>query len=216
MIPQSANNGSRPIVVGIVGGIASGKSAVSRQLQELGALRVDADKIGHGVLNDPEVVSLLTDRWGKSILGEGKYVDRREVASIVFGDKAGELTFLESITHPRIGQIVSQQIKKAFQDGIPVVVLDAALLFEASWDEFCDQILFIDVPHEIRLQRAAQRGWTEAEFTRREESQLSIEEKKRRSDVVIDNSGQLKETQEQVRAFWGTITASRDRKSSSI
>ena len=195
------------ITIGLVGGIASGKSAVSAALARRGAIVFDADKIGHCVLDEPAVREELVARWGREILDAYGHVSRDAVAERVFGDApetAAERDFLEQTLHPRIRQRILTEINQLPNDAAPAIVIDAPLLIESGWNEICQAVLFIDVPREIRLQRAKTRGWTEAEFSRREAAQMPIEEKRRRASHVIDNSGSLEDLEAQVDRFWQT------------
>lgn len=187
-------------VVGIVGGIASGKSQVADCFRRRGAAVLDADGAGHRVLAQPEVVDDLVKRWGQGILDASGQVSRKQVAAIVFapGNEA-ERTFLNQVTHPRIGQLLAEQITEIqTANQAKVAILDAALLLEAGWDEICDLIIFVDTPDATRLARAQARGWDQAELARREATQLSLDEKRRLADVVLDNCGSLAELQSQV------------------
>jgi dephospho-CoA kinase len=194
------------ITFGIVGGVASGKSLVSEQLAELGAGVLDADRAGHEVLaNDPEVRTALLERWGPMILAADTSIDRRAIASHVFGDSqeaAANRAFLEYQLHPRIRQLLDGQRTNFVAAGCPAVVLDAPLLLEAGWGEMCDIILFVDTPRDVRLLRAKKRGWSEAEFDRREAAQWTTEEKQRRASVVIQNSQSADELRAAVRRIW--------------
>jgi dephospho-CoA kinase len=199
------------IVIGIVGGIASGKSLVSRRLSELGAEVLDADRIGHQVLRDPEVQRAIRDRWGERVFDADGQVDRGRLATIVFGDPPGnreELDYLEQLTHPRIRQCLCETMERmARADAGAVLVLDAALLLEAGWDRFCDKILFVEAPRSVRLDRAKQRGWTEAGFAAREAAQASVEKKRERADIVIDNSSTPEHTYNQLETMWRALAS---------
>jgi dephospho-CoA kinase len=194
------------ITFGIVGGVASGKSLVSQQLAELGAGVLDADRAGHEVLaNDPEVRTALVERWGPTILTADGGVDRSAVAARVFADTAAssdDRKFLEELLHPRIRVRLDAQRTQFLADGRPAVVLDAPLLLEAGWKPLCDAILFVDVPHDIRLARAKTRRWSEAEFNRREAAQWSVEKKRHHADTVISNSRSAGELRSAVRRVW--------------
>jgi dephospho-CoA kinase len=196
-------------VLGIVGGVASGKSLVSRQLQALGAAMIDADKIGHEVLRAPEVEAAVRARWGSGVFDESGRVNRRAVAKIVFAPNSegrAELVFLERLTHPRITARLQAELDSLLAKGdVKAVVLDAALLFRGGWDKLCDRVLFVDAPLEQRMARAQTRGWAAADVAAREASQEPLEEKRRRSHVVIDNAGTPEETLEQVRRVWETV-----------
>ena len=195
-------------VIGIVGGIASGKTAVSEALRDLGADVIHADQIGHAVLNEPSVLRELQGRWGTRILGPTGKVNRAAIASIVFADSPGaakELRFLESVTHPGIEEQIRRQIQQLKKDGSSVIVLDAPILLEAGWERHCDKILFVDVDRSERLRRALARGWTEAQFAARESSQLGVGEKRKVADKVIDNSASFDHTLAQLQQFWRSL-----------
>jgi dephospho-CoA kinase len=195
------------IVIGILGGVGSGKSTVAAELEKLGAVLVDADRAGHQVLAEPEVIVALRDRWGDDSIDTKGQINRRRVAEIVFGPgAAAELEFLEQTTHPRIGQILREQIDTARRQNHRVIVLDAAIMLKTGWDALCDHLLFVDVPEAIRQQRAEARGWTVDDFADREASQTPLAEKKERADVVIDNSGSVGEVSVQIAEFWGGLS----------
>lgn len=201
------------LVLGIVGGVASGKSLVAQELRQLGAAVLDADRIGHEVLREPEVETAARARWGAGVFDADGHLNRRAVAKIVFAPRpAGpaELAFLEALTHPRIGQRLARELEDYRTRGdVPAVVIDAALLFRGGWDKLCDRVLFVDVPREQRVARAAARGWNEADVASREAAQEPLEEKRRRSHVIIDNSGTPEQTREQIRGMWEALTADR-------
>lgn len=197
------------LVLGIVGGIASGKSLVSRELERLGAEVIDADRLGHQVLLDPAVEALARERWGAAVFDAQGRLDRRLVAQQVFApgqEGERERQFWEQVTHPRISARMRDRISELAALGdTDVVVLDAALLLEAGWHEYCDQILFIDTPIEQRLERAKSRNWTAADFAAREAAQIGLEEKRAQAQVVIDNAGSAEKTLAQVQRFWKTL-----------
>lgn len=192
--------------IGLVGGVASGKSLVGRMLVELGAGLLDADRAGHSVLaEDSDVRELVHNRWGDSILTPTGAIDRTAIAQRVFAQTAAGVAdrqFLESVLHPRIRQRLNE-LRNQFADAEkPAVVLDAPLLLEAGWGPLCDVILFVEVPREKRLERAVSRGWTAAEFARREASQWPIEQKQSASHVVLTNTGTEADLRTKVQRFW--------------
>lgn len=196
------------ITIGLVGGVASGKSAVAAALSRRGAVVFDADKLGHRVLEEPEVRDALVARWSAAILSPDGRINRRAVASRVFGDTPeaiSEREFLEQTLHPRIRRLVEAEIRQLPDASVPAIVIDAPLLIEAGWNDICQAVLFVDAPRPQRLARALTRGWTPEEFARREASQLPIEEKRRWATRVIDNSGSLEDLEAQVARFWATI-----------
>ncbi len=189
--------------IGLVGGVASGKSVVGRMLVDLGAGLLDADRAGHAAL--AEVREALRQRWGDTILTPTGEVDRAAVAKHVFAeDKSGtnERKFLESLLHPRIRTRLNHLRDEFAAEGKAAVVLDAPLLLEAGWAPLCDFILFVDVPPEKRLERAKSRGWSDAEFTRREAAQWPTAEKRRYATQILLNTGTQAELRNAVRNFW--------------
>jgi dephospho-CoA kinase len=193
------------LILGLVGGIASGKSVVANYLRDMGAVVLDADKAGHAVLREPEVIAALTNRWGQAILDPTGQISRRAVAKIVFaaGNEA-ERKFLEQLTHPRIEALLHQELEAIRNSPDPprVVVIDAALLFEAGWDKLCDKILYVDAPRDIRLERAVARGWSAEQFAAREAAQIPPQAKRERSHIVIRNVRTLENLREVLRLTW--------------
>jgi dephospho-CoA kinase len=194
------------LVIGVAGGIASGKSLVSKQLQQLGAEVLDADRAGHEVLLEPDVERALRSHWGDDVFGDDRRISRAAVAKIVFAappEGPKELAYLEQITHPRIEERLRRRKAEFEQRGdLKAVVLDAALMFEAGWNKLCDKIVFVETPRESRVARARQRGWSEAEFAAREAAQESLEVKRKSADWIIDNSGSPEHTFAQLQRFW--------------
>jgi dephospho-CoA kinase len=186
--------------------VASGKTLAAKMPVDLGAALLDADRTGHIVLaEDPAVRQAVLDRWGKIVLRADGTVDRGAIARRVFGDSqavAAERKFLEDLLHPRIRQRLMAERDQAVAAGKPAVVLDAPLLLEAGWGPMCDLVLMIDSPQESRLARALARGWTEAEFDRREAAQWSPEAKRRHAGVVIPNNGTEVELRNAIADFW--------------
>jgi dephospho-CoA kinase len=208
------------LIVGLVGGIGSGKSAVAQLFAEQGAVVLDADRIGHEVLTWPEVRELLVERWGVEVLGADGTLDRRKIAARVFAEptasaqrrfEAGrELEYLESVTHPRIRQRIEASLEECrrAEPQPPLVVLDAPVMLEAGWAKYCDKIVYVDAPVETRLARAVARGWSQEEFAAREAVQKSPREKREQSDLILDNSQSLGYTKEQVTIVWNSLVGS--------
>ena len=194
--------------VGLLGGIASGKSLVAKKLQDLGAVVLDADRAGHEVLRLPHVIQAARDRWGASIFGADGEIERKRLAAIVFArtdEGRRELEYLEKLTHPEIGRRLQEQLNLFRAQGVQVAVLDAPVMLKAGWDRFCDQIWFIDAPYEVRLKRAQTRGWTEDEFRDRELAQEPVERKRELADLVLDNSGDIEYTHRQIERLWHSL-----------
>ncbi|MGA2033499.1 MAG: dephospho-CoA kinase [Thermoguttaceae bacterium] len=195
-------------IIGILGGVASGKSLIARQLAELGAGVLDADRAGHDVLRLAHIVGAARQRWGDAVVGADGLINRKQLARIVFapppqGPK--ERTFLEHLTHPEIGRTLQQQAQSMATAGTAVAVLDAALILEAAWDRLCEAFIFVDAPRPARLARARARGWSDDDFAAREGAQESLDFKRGRADVIIDNSGSPDYTRSQVERYWQSL-----------
>ncbi|WP_010584170.1 dephospho-CoA kinase [Schlesneria paludicola] len=183
-------------VVGIVGGIGSGKSAVANWVAERAKLTVlNADALGHLALRAETVKQALCQRFGDSILGSDGEIVRAALAQQVFGNDASHQKArqdLEQIVHPEIHRQIMAGVDAAIVANQDAVLLDAAILLEAGWRTRCDLVVFIDTPDEIRLSRVKEnRGWSEEELRRRESSQWSLMEKRRESDLIIANDRDL-------------------------
>jgi len=175
-------------IIGIIGGIGSGKSTVSALFQQLGAACISADNIGHQVLLLSEIKRAVHERWGSEVFDEDGEINRKKLAAVVFNDEK-ELTYLKSLTHPLIAEEVARQRKEHEQNGVPLCLLDAPLLLESGWNHIVDQIIFVEAPIEARWDRIQSRGWSETEWHRREAAQLPVDEKRCRADIILDNSG---------------------------
>jgi dephospho-CoA kinase len=201
----------RPKVIGLCGGIASGKSAVASELERLGAIVIRADQIGHAVLEDPNVKEQLIERFGPSILSpESASLSRPAIAAIVFADHpeaAKHLKFLESVTHPPIRKRIFETLThlRNQEPPPPAIVLDIPLLLESNWQDHCDAVLFVDTPFETRLRRAQQRGWTKEQYCSRQASQMSIEQKKKLSTDIIENHGTLADLHSGIQTWWRRV-----------
>lgn len=193
------------LILGLVGGIGSGKSTVANCLQDMGAVVLDADRAGHYVLREPDVIAAIKGRWGEKVLDAMGQVNRKEVAKIVFGQgQEAERKFLEELTHPRIEALLKAELEtiKNSPAPPPVVAIDAALLFEAGWDRLCDKILYVDAPRDVRLERAVARGWSAEQFAAREAAQMPLVDKAARSHIVIRNVRTLENIREVLRLTW--------------
>lgn len=184
-------------MVGLVGGIASGKSQVGKMFESLGGLVIDADKLGHEVLQRPSVASHLGQLFGNEILDDQGQVIRRAVGKLVFGEDAESATRrnqLEQIVHPLIHSEALKRLADVRSSPKPptAVVIDAPLLLEKNWAPLCDVILFIDTPDAVRMERATKRGWSRQHFEARERSQLSLEKKRKAATHIV--SGTLDES----------------------
>lgn len=195
-------------VVGLLGGVASGKSLVAEQLVQRGAGLLDADRAGHEVLRLPQIEAAARDRWGNDVFQPDGHLDRSRLAQIVFSNNqegSRQRRYLEQLTHPEIGRLIGRQLRELEAAGKQVAVLDAPLLLEAGWEGLCQKLVFVDAPPDTRLDRALRRGWTRQEFDARQQAQLPLEVKRQRAHVVIDNSGPPEATRAQVERLWESI-----------
>jgi dephospho-CoA kinase len=190
-------------VIGLTGGIGSGKSTVSRFLAELGARVVDADKIGH------QSYQPGTDSWrdlvqtfGRDILAQNETIDRQKLAAIVFSQPE-ELKIFNAIVHPRMYKIAEKQIEEFRRQGVKVIVLDAPILFETNWTPLVDEVWVVvaDEPHVIG-RATARSGLNAEQIKSRIRAQMSNEDRIKRADAVIYNNGTAEELREKVNELW--------------
>jgi len=195
----------RPPVIGLLGGIAAGKTTVAEMFGTLGATVLSADAIGHAVVESPSIRDRIVARWGAQVLGEGGQIDRSKLARQVFANPQ-EVGELQAITHPAIVRELREQVASVCRSrGAPAIVIDAPLLLEAGLDDLCDVLIFVDSPREARLARAAARGWDPDELERRESHQQLLETKRRRAQFVLDTRAPVETTFLQVQQLWQKV-----------
>jgi dephospho-CoA kinase len=176
-------------IIGLVGGIGSGKSRVAAAFAEHGGRLIEADPIGHEALRQPEIKARVAARWPGVIAEDGE-VSRRRLGQIVFADPAERLA-LQDLVYPWIGERVREAMVEADRDPtVAFTVLDAAVMLEAGWNDICDRLVYVHTPRSVRLRRlAAGRGWSAAEVAAREQVQLPLAVKAARADAAVDNAG---------------------------
>lgn len=205
-------NGSGGVyVIGLTGGIASGKSTVAAMLRDLGAFVVDADKLAHEAMAPGSpALERIAAVFGPSVMTDDGGLNRRKLADIVFRDKQA-LSVLNSIVHPvviaRTEEILKELRDRACAKGEwTVCVLDAPLLFEAGADRLADETWVVYVDRHLQIQRLiARENYTVQEAILRIDSQMPLEEKKLRATAVIDNSGDLEDTKRRVLELWQDV-----------
>ena len=207
--PASPTNAAGPgaaprtLVLGVVGGIASGKSKAAALLAGPDGVVLDADRLAHEVLASPEVTERVRARFGAGALGPDGRPDRAALARIVFSDAEARST-LEGWIHPAVRAMIRASLEEARARGVPRIVLDVPLLLEnaerAGLLQLCDVLVFVDSDPDERARRAAKRGWAPDELARREAKQLPLSEKKKRADIVLSNDGSLAELEAAVQA----------------
>jgi len=190
-------------VIGLTGGIGSGKSTVSRLLGEMGAVLIDADKVGHEAYQPgTETWTELVAAFGEGIVAPDRTIDRRKLGAIVFAAPE-ELSRLNRIVHPRMFNMMKDRIEEYRKQGVEVVVMEAAILFEANWTPLVDEVWVTVTSESAVVQRAIERtGLPEEQIRARIHSQLSNEERIRQADVVITNDGDIEELRTKVDALW--------------
>lgn len=203
------------IVVGLVGRIGAGKSTVAQLLAARGATVVDADRIAHEVLDDPQAVRDVVARFGPGVLDGAGRVSRAAVAARVFGprpDQAADLRVLEAIVHPlvraRIEALLAAERAAEAQSSSPrVVVLDVPLLMQAGWDDICDRLLHVECTEEVRQARLDSRGWPAAQREARERAwDRGYRPPAPEKTVRVDASGDPAYTAFHVGRIWDEIS----------
>jgi dephospho-CoA kinase len=180
---------SPKLLLGLIGGIGSGKSAVAEEFAKHGGLLIVGDRLGHEALLDPDIKRRVIECFGAGVVKDSGEIDRRKLGARVFADPK-ELRALESLVFPYIERRIREEIAGAKErSDVAFIVLDAAVMLEAGWNGVCDKLIFVDVPRPQRLERLArQRGWNEQEVANRERMQMELEQKKLRADFVVDNA----------------------------
>tara|TARA_Y100001970_G_C14223885_1_gene854371 strand:+ start:2104 stop:2709 length:606 start_codon:yes stop_codon:yes gene_type:complete len=190
-------------VIGLIGGIGSGKSSVSAILQSLGIEIIDADKVGHEAYTpNSEGWKKVISVFGQDIVGPENEIDRKKLGGIVFSDPS-EMEKLNKLMHPIIHNLVEEKIKLLSNQGVKVVVLEAAILIEANWQDLTDEIWLAKSNQEVVIERVQLRNnFTREEIIKRIQSQMSNDEREKHSDIVIDNNGTIEQLEKKVKTLW--------------
>jgi dephospho-CoA kinase len=193
-------------LIGLTGGIATGKSSVDKMLVAHGAVVIDADALAReAVLPGEPTLDRVIERFGAGVLLPDGTLDRRQLGEIVFADPKARYD-LERITHPRIVELSQQRIAAGLASDAPLVSVDIPLLYESERDATFPGVLVVYASPEIQLRRLRERnGLDDVAAQQRLEAQWPIDEKRRRATWVIDNSGDLADTERQVDTWWKAI-----------
>jgi dephospho-CoA kinase len=203
-----AMSAPRASVIGIVGGVGSGKSALAKWVNEnLSAAVLDADAAGHRALEKPEVEARIREQFGPDVFDATGRIIRSRLAELVFGPDEPQQAArrrLEQIVHPVIRLDLEQQLRTA-SESHELVILDAAVALESGWGDVCDAIVFVEVPEDVRRERVGRtRNWSADELAERESSQMSLRDKRAAAEVIIDNSGLLEDAGRQFENWYRT------------
>ena len=196
-------------IIGLTGGIGSGKSTVASFLAELGAYVLDADKIGHEVLFPGQLAwKEVIQEFGNEILKPDKSIDRAKLGELVFA-KQEALVRLNKIVHPRITETVIGKIKQLKNQNTKVIVVEATLLVEEGWRSLVDEVWVTTTSQTNRLKRLRTRsGYSESESLSRIRSQSTDEERLKTADVVINTDGTIEEVRIKIKELWQKRIAS--------
>src|SRR4030042_5937286 len=199
------------VVIGLTGNLGTGKTEVAQMLAELGAVVINADELGHELLQyQTQAYTKILATFGKSILKHNREIDRKKLSRLVFRDAAA-LNKLNLIMHPRIYEMVIQKIEEHRQAGARVVVLEAALLIEAGWRPLLAQLWVTTAPVTTIARRLKKsRGLSEEQVISRLQAQMPQKEKIKQANVIIDTDCSMDELKARVTELWKTLPASKD------
>ena len=199
------NIGDKPII-GIVGGVGSGKSTVAAEFGKLGCKVIDADKIAHEMLKKKTVKEEIVAVFGRTVLDSKRQIDRRKLGRVVFAD-ADKLSMLNGIIHPLVMQRAEELIEQYNQQNrVKAIVLDMPLLVEVGWAGRCDRLIFVDCEQKIREKRAKKLGFEKNQLKIRENFQISLDNKKNLVDNTIENNSDFSAMVRQVADIFSDIT----------
>ena len=192
------------LVVGLTGGLATGKSTVAEMFARLGAKVMDADKIVHKqMLRGGRCYAPIIRTFGREAGGKNG-IDRKKLAAIVFRDRR-ELKRLEGIVHPEVRRGIQEELKK--YRGIEIAIIEVPLLFEAGFDRYVDTTIMVTASRRSQIARSRRSlNVTRTEALRRIHAQMPLREKIRRADIIIDNNATKQQTHKQVKAIWQKLT----------
>jgi dephospho-CoA kinase len=192
-------------VIGILGGIASGKSTVAAEFAKLGCKVINADKLAHELLREPAVKEKIIGLFGLGVLNSAGEIDHKKLAEVVFTD-AEKLSLLNDIIHPLVLQKAEKLIEEyGHQNQVKAIVLDMPLLVEVGWDKRCDKLIFINCEKKLRLKRAKKLDFDENQVKIRENFQISLDNKARVADNTIDNNSDFSVLTRQVKDIFSCV-----------
>jgi len=193
-------------VIGILGGIGSGKSTTATEFEKLGCGLIDADKIAHQLLDEPDIKKKVIEAFGSSILDTDNKIGRKKLADIVFADR-DKLKQLNNIIHPAVLARAEELIEQFnSQPETKAIVLDMPLLVEVGWEKRCEKLIFIDCKEQIRAERSKKTHlFDENKLKIRENLQISLDKKQGIAENTIDNNSELSALKKQVAEIFSNI-----------
>ncbi len=192
-------------VIGILGGIGSGKSTIAAEFAKLGCKVIDADRIAHELLEEPPVREKVVSLLGQAILDSSGKIDRRKVAKVVFADDH-MLASLNRIIHPLVLQRTQELIEQSMsQNQVKAIILDMPLLVEVGWHKKCDKLIFVDCEQKLRRERAKKLGFDKKQIKIRENFQISLDNKASLADNIIENNSDFSAIAKQVTGIFSYI-----------
>jgi len=192
-------------IIGILGGIGSGKSTVAAEFAKLGCRVIDADKIAHELLDEPAVKAKIVNLFGRAILDSAGKIVREKLAEVVFTD-ADKLSSINEIIHPIVLQRAEELIKKYnSQNQVKAIILDMPLLVEAGWDKRCNKLIFVNCDQKLRLNRAKKLDFDKNQVKIRENFQISLDNKANLADNIVENNSDFSALARQVTDIFSYI-----------
>jgi dephospho-CoA kinase len=191
--------GKNKPIIGIVGGMGSGKTTVAGLFSGLGCAVISADELNHELLRKKDVIDQIVAIWGPGVVGESGQIDHKVLSDKVFANKE-ELDKLMSLLHPLIQRRQDELIEKYRSDGkIAAIILDVPLLYEVGWQEYCDAVVFVACDEEKRYAQLAKRGhWDRAKIKKIENFQIALDKKAQMSEYIVENKSSIPDLAKQV------------------
>ena len=202
MVQKLNPDGSGKTIVGLTGNFGTGKTTVAHFFEELGACVVDADKLSHeALMKGSPVYENIAALFKDARLPNGSGLDRKKIAELVFQNPERRKR-LEAIVHPYVFERIAEEVTEAEEE---VVIVEIPLLFETGFEPFCHKTLVVKAKDEMILKRLKEKGFSKEEISARQKAQMPQEEKLKRADLIIDNSGTFQETRREVEKIWKKI-----------
>ena len=194
------------LIIGLTGGIGTGKSEVSHILRDLGAVVIESDKVAHQSYEPgTKAHGLIVNQFGEGVLDSSGFIDRKTLGEIVFSDPARRLE-LEKIVWPATRELTLALLKKETERGTEVVVVEVPKLFESGWDKVADVIWTVEAPPSVVSQRVKRRsGMSKSDMRARVAAQLTRQDRVDRADIAIENVATLEDLRNQISKLWESI-----------